>query len=136
MLDTNVLISFIKSKGLARNVILQKRTRFFTTETVLQELWSNRNDWNRGALTEEEILGLLDKLSLFVEILPLADFRKYIKEAYEIMKNVDKDDTPVLAAAIYLNAPIWSNDAHFKKQNKVKSYSTGELRQLLTDDST
>ena len=131
MLDTNILISFIKSKGFSRNIILQKRARFFTSDTALKELWDNRDDWNRGKLKEEEILELLDKLPLFVEVLPLKDLKKYVKEAYNLMKNTDKDDTPILAVALYLKAPIWSNDAHFKKQNKVKIYNTEELRQLL-----
>lgn len=131
VLDTNILISFIKSKGLSRDIILQKRARFFTSDTALKELWDNREDWNRGKLTEDEILELLDKLPLFVEVLSLKDLRKYIKEAYNFMKNIDPDDTPILAIALYLKAPIWSNDAHFKKQNEVRTYNTEELRQLL-----
>ncbi|MGH9878372.1 MAG: PIN domain-containing protein [Nitrososphaerales archaeon] len=131
ILDTNILISFIKNKGLSRNIILQKRARFFTTDTALNELWDNRQDWNRGKLTETEIIALLDKLPLFVEVLLLKDFSKYIREAYNLMRNIDKDDTPIIAAALYLRAPIWSNDSHFKKQNRVRTYNTEELRKLL-----
>ena len=131
MLDTNILISFIKSKGLSRNIILQKRARFFTTDTALRELWDNREDWNRGKLTEEEIVELLDKLPLFVEVLLLKDLKKYIRKAYNLMKDIDEDDTPILAAALYLKAPVWSNDAHFKKQNTVRTYNMEELRRLL-----
>jgi len=82
-------------------------------------------------LKEEEILELLDKLPLFVEVLPLKDLKKYVKEAYNLMKNTDKDDTPILAAALYLQAPIWSNDAHFKKQKMVRTYNTEELWRLF-----
>lgn len=131
MLDTNILISFIKSKGLSRNMILQKRAHFFTTDTALKELWDNREDWNRGKLTEAEILELLDKLPLFVEVLSLKDLKKYVRKAYNLMKNIDEDDTPILAAALYLQAPIWSNDTHFKKQKRVRTYSTDELKRLL-----
>ncbi len=95
------------------------------------ELWDNREDWNRSRLTEEEILELLDKLPLFVEVLLLKDLKKCVREAYDLMKDIDKDDTPILASALYLKAPIWSNDAHFKKQNKVRTYNTEELRRLL-----
>jgi len=66
-----------------------------------------------------------------VEVLPLKDLKRYVREAYNLMKDIDKDDTPILATALHLKAPIWSNDAHFKKQNKVKIYNTEELRQLL-----
>jgi predicted nucleic acid-binding protein len=112
-------------------MILEKRARFFTTDTALKELWDNREDWNRGKLNEEQILELLDKLPLFIEVLSLKDLKKYVRNAYNLMKNIDKDDTPILAAALYLKAPIWSNDAHFKKQGRVRSYSTEELRRLL-----
>lgn len=97
----------------------------------MNELWDNRQDWNRGKLTETEIIALLDKLPLFVEVLLLKDFSKYIREAYNLMRNIDKDDTPIIAAALYLRAPIWSNDSHFKKQNRVRTYNTEELRKLL-----
>jgi len=37
----------------------------------------------------------------------------------------------LLALAMSLNCPIWSNDGHFKKQHVVKAYTTRELMNLL-----
>lgn len=49
------------------------------------------------------------------------------KEAFDVMKNIDEKDTPFLALALKLEYPIWSNDKHFKKQEKIQVYTTEDL---------
>ncbi len=43
------------------------------------------------------------------------------------MKVIDIKDAPFIALALKLKIPIWSNDKHFKKQQKVVSYTTDEI---------
>ena len=59
--------------------------------------------------------------------IPKEEYEDKIKEAYEIMKDIDEKDTHYIALALKLNCPIWSNDNDLKKQNKVKVYNTKEL---------
>jgi len=59
------------------------------------------------------------------------DFKDLLNEAYDIMRTIHVNDTPFIAAAMHLNSSIWSNDAHFKKQRKVKVYSTRDLLELV-----
>jgi len=47
------------------------------------------------------------------------------------MSEIDIDDSPFLALAMYLDCPIWSNDGHFKRQDVVKAFTTRELMNLL-----
>ena len=58
-------------------------------------------------------------------------YRNNIKEASEIMKDIDEKDAPILALAMQLCCPIWSNDKHFMMQKAVKVYTTGNLLDLL-----
>jgi len=63
-------------------------------------------------------------------ITPFDLYRKKIREASEIMKNIDEKDAPILALAMQLRCPIWSNDKHFMMQKAVKVYTTGNLLDL------
>ena len=47
------------------------------------------------------------------------------------MDHIDPNDTPFVAAALAMNAFIWSEDKHFQKQHKVKIVTTAELMGLL-----
>jgi len=52
---------------------------------------------------------------------------KFKEEANEIMGNIDSDDVLFIATALAFNCPIWSEDKHFKQQDKVKVFTTKEL---------
>ncbi len=45
-------------------------------------------------------------------------------EAEQIISPIDPDDTEFLALALMLDTPIWSYDTHFRKQNKIRTFST------------
>jgi len=47
------------------------------------------------------------------------------------MKDIDEKDTPILALAIAVEGIIWSNDDHFKKQTRINSLTTKELKDLF-----
>jgi predicted nucleic acid-binding protein len=61
----------------------------------------------------------------------MAELSLFKDEAIEIMREIDINDSPFIALAMLLNCPIWSNDAHFKRQNVIKSYTTKELIDIL-----
>lgn len=66
-----------------------------------------------------------------IKIAPFDLYRQKIKNASEIMKEIDEKDAPILALALQICCPIWSNDKHFKKQKSVKVYTTADLLDLL-----
>ena len=80
----------------------------------------------RKILSSEELLFLL----IFQNIKIISDekVKSKMKEAMEIMKNIDIDDSPILACALAIqNDGIWTEDKHFDKQNKVKVWKTKYL---------
>ena len=49
-----------------------------------------------------------------------------------MIKEIDKKDAPFIATSLaHNNCPIWSDDKHFKLQEKIKVYTTEELINLL-----
>jgi predicted nucleic acid-binding protein len=71
----------------------------------------------------------------YVQIIPLDTYRHKIKDAFEIMKEIDEKDTPILALAMQLCCPIWSNDKHFQRQRAARVYTTKDLLELLDDNA-
>jgi predicted nucleic acid-binding protein len=47
------------------------------------------------------------------------------------MAAIDPKDTPFLALALHLECPLWSDDAHLKRQSLVPCYTTVEILELL-----
>lgn len=58
---------------------------------------------------------LLMLLQSHVAVIPFREFSGFLHEAEELMMNLK------------LEIPIWSNDLHFKKQNRIISYTTDEI---------
>lgn len=46
-------------------------------------------------------------------------------------KEVDPDDTPFIAAALACNVDIWSDDEHFQKQKRIKTWKTKDIIKYL-----
>lgn len=132
IVDTSVLIPFIITDGITRRLILEERFELYTISEALVEIWESKDEWNRRKMHDQDIRKLLDLMLTRIIVIHHKDFKDSIKEAYKIMKDIHVNDTPFLAAAMHLNSPVWSNDAHFKKQKKVKVYSTRELLELMS----
>jgi predicted nucleic acid-binding protein len=45
-----------------------------------------------------------------IQIVPLDLYLPMMREAFEIMKEIDEKDTPILALAMQLRSPVWSNE--------------------------
>jgi len=132
IVDTSVLIPFIITDGITRRLILEGRFGLYTVNEALVEIWESKDEWNRRKMSDQTIKKLIDLMLTRITIIPDEDFKDLIKEAYSIMRGVHVNDTPFLAAAMHLNSPVWSNDAHFKKQKKVKVYSTRDILELVS----
>ena len=83
-------------------------------------------------LDESEFEVLIVSILAKVIVVPIDDYKNEIKEAYDIMKDTDPDDTPFLALAMNLRCDgIWSNDSDFENQNRVNIWKTENMVQFL-----
>jgi len=69
-----------------------------------------------------------------IQVVPLDLYRPRMKAAFEVMKEIDEKDAPFLALAMQLGCPIWSNDRHFQRQNKVRAYTTRDILEIIKYD--
>ena len=106
---------------------------YSTPEFVHVEIENHREEIRKKSkMDEREFELLLDSILSQIRVSPIEEFKDEIKEAYQIMKDIDPDDTPFLALALYLNCDgIWSNDSDFEKQNRIMILKTKDMMQFL-----
>jgi len=76
--------------------------------------------WSRSLLREKH-----------TKIVKKEVYKDKTSVAEEVMKEIDRTDSPFLALALVLNCSIWSNDGHFKHQSLINVYTTKEILELL-----
>ena len=127
--DANVLLSAVLG-GRAKVVLSHPKIEgIFTTEVTLSEV-------------EEYVILLarkrrlsLDTLLLAVAALPVAvvereTYARAIVQARRLIGQRDPDDIEILALALHLKIPLWSNDNDFRDTG-VEWYTTAELLRRL-----
>ena len=135
VIDANILFSALIKDGYIRRLILLGDHSFFVPEFIFEEMNKHKDIiLEKADITEDElneILGLIIE-NTNIEIIPKEDFKNYLETAKEI--SYDIDDVQYLALALKLKCPVWSNDKDFKKQNKVKVFSTKELLKEIRNE--
>lgn len=115
VLDANILIRAVLGTKV-RNLILEntQSVNFFVPEVCvadarkyLPEILSSRG------LDPLPAIQLLSGLMRHIQILELGWLEDFEESARERMKNRDPDDWHLLAAALALDCPIWTQDADF-----------------------
>ena len=137
--DSNIIVSaLIKPNGAIASIFKQKsKIQFFAPDFLLIELKNHLpriakiSDLNSKELNSE-IEFLKERISFIsIEKIP----KKYIREAYEIVKDIDIDDTFFVALNIYSGYKIWTTDNILKNGLINKGYNicitTAELRKFL-----
>jgi len=131
VVDTNVLIgALINPNSIVWSILEIKDIEFFVPEFFLLELSEYKQLIKEKLDTKYKYTNfkfLISELFRNIVLVPKEMYSSKLNEAIEIMKDIDEKDSPFIALAITLNCAIWSNDKDFKKQKKVKVYSTSEL---------
>jgi predicted nucleic acid-binding protein len=115
VLDANILIRAVLGRR-ARRLIQQysPEVSLFAPDTAFLEAEEHlaRLRAERG-LPEKETQEIFESVSAIVQEWPAPGYSKYEAEARARIERLDPDDWPVLAAALALNCPIWTEDKHF-----------------------
>lgn len=115
VLDANILIRAVlgkKVRGLIET--FAPSMQFFTpdlcyadAEKYLPLLFEKRN------LPTEDVLAVLQKLTCFVQLVDISLYSLYEQEAKQRIAARDVDDWSIVAVALILDCPIWTEDADF-----------------------
>lgn len=133
IVDSNRIISALIKDGISRKILSSENIEFFTVEHVMKEISKYKKViLEKSFMSEEEVDTLFSLVMENVNIIPGEDIKAKMKQALEIMKDIDTKDAPFIAAALAIpNDGIWSHDRHFEKQKKVKVWIAKDLMKYI-----
>ena len=127
--DANVLLAAVLG-GKAKTILQHPDVEeIFTAEATLAEV-------QEYALSLAKKRGLsLDALLLAMATLPISVVERGVyasafPRARKLIAQRDPDDVDILARAIHMKLPLWSNDNDFEEAD-IEWYTTAELLQRL-----
>lgn len=127
--DANVLLSAILG-GRARLILAHPEIEsVFTTDKVLGEVEEYTTVLARKRRLTLDTL-LLAAATLPVVVIDRESYSAKLSRARRLIEKGDPDDVEILALALHLKVPLWSNDNDFE-QAGVEWYTTAELLSKL-----
>ena len=129
VIDTNILISALIKDSATRKIIFYSPIEFYYPEISLKEIEEKKDIIiEKTGLSEKEYNLLLNEILSFVVLIPYENIDNKIKEANEIFGKIDIDDVIFIALALSTsNDGIWSDDADFERQGKIRVWKTKEV---------
>lgn len=115
VLDANILIRAVLGSRV-RELIANHahEVSFFAPEAAYDEAREHLPAILRKRGVEPAVaLAVLDGLLAFVQPVAWAQYRAFQKEALGRIGARDPDDWPAMACALWLNCPVWTEDADF-----------------------
>jgi predicted nucleic acid-binding protein len=139
IVDTNIIFSALLSNDNAiRKIIVDLQTcRFFTSDYLRVELKNHHTKLKKSSkLTDEDIATSQYQLFKYITFIALDIIPEhYWLKAEQLVANVDVDDIPFVALALYLDAYLWTGDKILYNGLKAKGFekvvSTQELKILI-----
>lgn len=127
-IDANILFSTLIRKGLTRKIWFGPEMNLYAPRFLLVEFQKYHGFLQkkfRG--TDEEFKLLSQKLLSQVKFVPDQELNPFLPAAASLIK--DPKDWLYLACALKEDTVIWSNDKGFKKQGRIKIFSTTEMKE-------
>jgi predicted nucleic acid-binding protein len=130
VVDANILFAIMIKKGITERVLLSNDLHLYAPEYIFIEFRKHEEQILQiTKRSKQEFLELINLLERKIELIPIFEFKQYLSEAESLLE--DKDDAAYLAVCLAKRMPLWTNDAGFRKQNKVGIYTTQDLIKLL-----
>ena len=125
VVDAGMIFSSLLSKSAGqRKILFNKEYKFYSPNFVFLEIFKHKEKILKHTKTSESevyeyLMPVLQRIHFINEEIISLDNRMI---AYELCKNVDKNDTPFVALALELDAYLWSSDKKLIKGLKKKGF--------------
>jgi predicted nucleic acid-binding protein len=128
VIDANILFSALMKNSLTAELIFKEDIHLSTPEFIITEFFKYEDlILKKTHRTKEEYIQIMHMLKSIITIVPKEEYSKFIEESEKF--SPDPKDVLYLALALKLKCAVWSNDKKLKAQDKVKIYSTEDLRE-------
>jgi len=126
VVDANIVIAVFIKGDFTKKLLFSTRLELISPDFIFEEILKYKEYIIKKAhLSPDDFNKTLEIIRKRLIIIPEDEYSGYYQEAKEML--IDENDVKYLQLALYLNAPIWSNDKDLKKQNRIKVYSTSEV---------
>lgn len=132
VVDTNVVIAALIKDGICRYLLTHFDGELYTVKLLDKELEKYREYVTKKAGISKEMMQKILQLT-YDKMIFLDDalIEQHMEQAKKVIAKYDNDDVPFIAAALAIQADIWSDDDHFKQQTQIKVWTTEELVKRL-----
>lgn len=127
--DANVLLAALAQKAAARILTMPELVVVTTTRNVSEIEKHVAEFAERYHLDLERLRNAVAALP--IEVHDEAEYAALLPDATRLLGQRDSGDVHLLALALALDVPIWSNDNDFTRDLPVHIYRTAELIALL-----
>lgn len=133
IVDSNRVIAGLIKNSVVRQILISPKFEFFAPDYLLIEIKNHLEViLGKSKLSRGEFYPILDILIERVHIIPKSEVEHHVENAKRIIGDVDMDDVPFIALALAVpNDGIWTEDCDFRKQDKIRIWSTNELMEIL-----
>jgi len=133
VVNTNRIIAALIRDSSSRKIIMSGKFELITPRFSQKEVQNHKSEVvHKANITPRQFDQLLGIIMTKVYSTEDGVFNKKMKEAKEIIGDIDKDDEPFIALALAVqNDGIWTDDNHFLKQSAVKVYTTADILSLI-----
>ena len=125
VIDTNIIFSLLINKNLKLlDTFTAEKHQFYMPTYAVIELFNHKEKIVKYTkMTKEEVTEFLYRiLSRITIINDTTISEKAIKQAYNLVREVDIKDLPFVALAIELNAYLWTGDKKLQEHLKIKGF--------------
>jgi len=137
VIDSNIIISALIKDSTTREIILKSGIEFYHPKISLSNLEKYREEIvQKSGINNKEYENLIGSLFENIIFIEKEDFLDKVEEGKIIIGNIDMEDVSFIALALSIdNDGIWSEDKHFKKQDRVKVFTTEELMKEIEKEN-
>jgi len=123
--DANPLLSALRG-GKARMALFSGKFSFITTEHTTWEVKKYIPELsNESGVPESELFYAFDRFPIVS--MPPVVYDEKRKQAEDLIAHRDPKDVDILALALKLNTPLWTNDKDFHNLPELKIYTTAAM---------
>lgn len=125
VIDANTIISATLTPGITREMLLTTEDELYSPAFIREEIATHRSVLrDKSGLSDAALDTLLDTLFTAIEILSGDRTNRSRETAEQTMEAIDPKDTLYVAAALELNAAIWSGDPDLHDQTLTPALTT------------
>ncbi len=126
VIDTNILFSLLRSEhSPLRTILFDESHTIYAPNYIFAEIFEHKEKLQKGSKLHggamyEYLTRILGKIHFYNENLISLESRQI---AYDLCREVDKDDIPFVALAVELNAQLWTGDRKLKTHLEKKGFT-------------